>query len=176
MSKLTSAQAMYHFISGYTAKIPGTEDGITDPTVTFSACFGQPFLVWHPVKYAEMLAERMSKHSADAWLINTGWIGGAFGRGGRRIPLKYTRAIIDAIHDGSLSSSSHPYELYPVFNLHVPIGCPGVPSEILHPERAWADQTVFEEKRQMLAKLFNENFAVYEAQASNETRAAGPVL
>ena len=176
VSKLTTAQAMYHFISGYTAKIPGTEDGVTDPTVTFSACFGQPFLVWHPVKYAEMLAERMSKHSADAWLINTGWIGGAFGHGGKRIPLKYTRAIIDAIHDGTLSTSSQEYETYPVFNLHVPVSCPNVPSEILHPERAWSNPAVFEEKRQMLAKLFNENFAIYEAQASSETRAAGPII
>ena len=154
----------------------GIEDGVTDPTVTFSACFGQPFLVWHPVKYAEMLAERMSKHSADAWLINTGWIGGAFGHGGRRIPLKYTRAIIDAIHAGILSSPSQEYEIYPVFKLNVPVSCPNVPSEILHPERAWTDQNVFNQKREMLAKLFNENFAIYEAQASVETRAAGPAL
>jgi ATP-dependent phosphoenolpyruvate carboxykinase len=174
VSKLTNPQAMYHFISGYTAKIPGTEDGITDPTVTFSACFGQPFLVWHPVKYAEMLADRMQKHSANAWLINTGWIGGAFGHGGKRIPLKYTRAIIDEIHSGKLASQT--FENYPVFNLSVPKACPNVPSEILHPERAWENQSLFQAKRQMLAKLFNENFAVYEAQASQDTRAAGPSI
>jgi phosphoenolpyruvate carboxykinase (ATP) len=173
VSKLSPAQAMYHFISGYTAKIPGTEDGIVDPTVTFSACFGQPFLVWHPVKYAEMLAERMSKHSADAWLINTGWIGGGFGVG-KRISLKYTRAIIDAIHAGILASAD--YENYEVFNLAVPVSCPSVPSEILHPERAWSDAEMFAEKRAKLAALFADNFAVYEAQASAETRAAGPVL
>ena len=142
--------------------------------MTFSACFGQPFLVWHPVKYAEMLADRMSKHSADAWLINTGWIGGAFGHGGSRIPLKYTRAIIDSIHDGTLSSPSTKYETYPVFNLSVPTTCPNVPSEILHPERAWKDQNIFDEKQKMLARLFKENFISYEAQASAETCAAGP--
>lgn len=173
VSKLSPAQAMYHFISGYTAKIPGTEDGVVDPTVTFSACFGQPFLVWHPVKYAEMLADRMAKHSADAWLINTGWIGGGFGVG-RRISLQHTRAIIDAIHAGTLAAAQ--YENYAVFNLAVPVNCPGVPSDILHPERAWTDPAMFEEKRDKLARLFKENFAAYEAQASPETRSAGPTV
>lgn len=173
VSKLTSAQAMYHFISGYTAKIPGTEDGIAEPTATFSACFGQPFLVWHPVKYAEMLSERMHKHQADAWLINTGWIGGAFGTG-RRIPLKHTRAIVDAIHDGSLAKAE--YENYDVFNLAVPTECANVPADILHPERAWAHREQFDEKRRMLANLFQQNFASFEAQASAETRAAAPQL
>lgn len=173
VSKLTTAQAMYHFISGYTAKIAGTEDGITEPTATFSACFGQPFLVWHPTKYAHMLAERMHEHEADAWLINTGWIGGKFGVG-QRCPLKFTRAIIDAIHSGELAKAE--YELYPVFNLHVPKTCANVPSEILHPERCWADPQMFEATRTKVAELFVENFYSYANLATAETVTAGPQL
>lgn len=171
VSKLTSAQAMYHFISGYTAKIAGTEDGVTEPTATFSACFGQPFLIWHPTKYAEMLADRMHKHEADAWLINTGWTGGKFGVG-KRCPLKYTRAIVDAIHSGELARAE--YEVYPVFNLHVPKSCAGIPSEILHPERSWQNEHLFEETRAKVARLFIENFKNYADRATHDTIAAGP--
>lgn len=171
VSKLTAAQAMYHFISGYTAKIAGTEEGVTEPTATFSACFGQPFLVWHPTKYAHMLADRMHEHAADAWLINTGWIGGKFGVG-QRCPLKFTRAIIDAIHSGELAKAE--YEAYPVFNLHVPKTCSNVPSEILHPERCWPDLTMFNETRAKVAQLFVRNFSAYANLATAETLAAGP--
>lgn len=173
VSKLTSAQAMYHFISGYTAKVAGTEEGVTEPTATFSACFGQPFLVWHPTKYAAMLAERMHKHAADAWLINTGWIGGKYGIGSR-CPLKYTRAIIDAIHSGELAKAD--YELYPVFNLHVPKTCSNVPAELLHPERCWRDAKLFAETRAKVATLFIESFKEYAVHATADTVAAGPRL
>jgi phosphoenolpyruvate carboxykinase (ATP) len=174
VSKLTPSQSMYHFISGYTAKIGGTEDGITEPTATFSACFGQPFLVWHPTKYAGMLAERIHRHAADAWLINTGWVGGKYGGDGQRCPLKYTRAIIDAIHSGELAKAD--FELYPVFNLHVPKKCFGVPSEILYPERSWVDKEAFFAERERVAKLFIANFEIYREKASTETHSAGPQI
>lgn len=173
VSKLTSAQAMYHFISGYTAKVAGTEDGVSKPSATFSACFGQPFLIWHPTVYAKMLAERMHQHKADAWLINTGWIGGCIGsEKGHRISLKYTRAILDAIHSGELAKSED--ELWQVFNLRVPMKCTGVPCEILHPERAWDDLKAYQASRQELARLFTANFEQYAAHADPKVLASGP--
>ena len=134
VASLTPAQAMYHFISGYTAKVAGTEVGVKDPEATFSACFGAAFLVWHPMKYAQMLADKMQQHQASAWLINTGWTGGAYGSGSR-IRLAYTRAIIDAIHSGQLAKA--PTTTEPVFGLAVPTAVPGVPSEILIPADTW---------------------------------------
>ena len=124
VSKLTPAQAMYHFISGYTAKVAGTEMGVTEPQATFSPCFGGPFLVWHPSKYAELLAAKMQQHKANAWLVNTGWSGGAYGTG-RRMKLKLTRAIINAIHSGELAAAKTAHD--PVFGFAVPTACPGVP-------------------------------------------------
>lgn len=172
VAKLTSAQAMYHFISGYTAKIAGTEEGVTEPTATFSACFGQPFLVWHPVKYASMLAEKMAHHKADAYLVNTGWNGGAYGVG-KRVALKHTRAIIDAIHNGELKNAE--YENYPIFNLPIPKKVTGVPSEILNPEISWkGSKEDFAKTRTKLAGLFESNFKLYSAQATDEIRAAAP--
>ncbi|RKP26521.1 ATP-utilizing phosphoenolpyruvate carboxykinase [Syncephalis pseudoplumigaleata] len=174
VSKLTSAQAMYHFISGYTAKIAGTEEGVTEPQATFSACFGQPFLVWHPVKYAHMLAERMEKHKANAWLINTGWNGGAYGVG-KRISLKYSRAIIDAIHNGELAKAD--YENYPIFNLQIPTSVEGVPAGVLHPAKSWGGSAEdYTNTTQKLAKLFSENFKQYADQATDAIRAAGPEI
>jgi phosphoenolpyruvate carboxykinase (ATP) len=174
VSKLTPEQAMYHFISGYTAKIAGTEDGITEPQATFSACFGAPFLVWHPVKYATMLADKMKHHKADAWLINTGWNGGAYGVG-KRISLKYSRAIIDAIHNGELAKAD--YEVYPHFNLHIPTKVSGVPSEILHPSKTWlGTQDSYSSTLVKLCKLFNSNFKEYAEKASPEVNAAGPII
>ncbi|CAG8592682.1 3511_t:CDS:2 [Racocetra persica] len=174
VSKLTSAQAMYHFISGYTAKIAGTEEGVTEPEATFSACFGQPFLVLHPARYAKMLAERMERHSADAWLVNTGWNGGAYGVG-ERIKLKYSRAIIDAIHTGELANAK--YELYDVFNLQIPTSCTGVPSEILNPSKTWkGSEESYIKTRNLLAQRFIENYMQYEDQASPEVLLAGPIL
>ncbi len=174
VSKLTTSQAMYHFISGYTAKIAGTEDGVTEPEATFSACFGQPFLVLHPYRYARMLADKMEHHQADAWLINTGWNGGAYGVG-ERIKLKYSRAIIDAIHSGELAKAE--YENYETFNLRIPKVCTGVPSEILHPSRTWkGSQADFVKTRDTLAKRFIDNFKFYQEQSAPEVVHSGPIL
>ena len=171
VSRLSPEQAMYHFISGYTAKVAGTEVGVTDPEATFSACFGAPFLVLHPARYAELLAEKMRSHSANAWLVNTGWSGGAYGVG-KRMSLKYTRAIIDAIHDGSLQNVATTTD--PVFGLEIPTTCPNVPDEILVPKSTWSDEAAFEKTASKLAGLFVENFKKYESDASEAIRAAGP--
>ena len=173
VSRLTPAQAMYHYISGYTAKVAGTEVGVKDPEPTFSPCFGGPFLVWHPTKYAEMLADKLKKHGAQTWLVNTGWSGGAYGTGSR-IKLKYTRAIIDAIHAGALANVST--QLDPVFGLAVPTSCPDVPSEMLLPRNTWTDKAGYDDKAKKVAQLFRDNFKKYEAQASAEVRAGGPKL
>ena len=173
VSKLTPAQAMYHYISGYTAKVAGTEVGVKDPEPTFSPCFGGPFLVWHPTKYAEMLADKLKKHGAQTWLVNTGWSGGAYGVGSR-IKLKYTRAIIDAIHSGALASAATVED--PVFGLAVPTSCPEVPAEILQPRNTWADKAAYDDKAKRVAQLFRDNFKKYEAQASAEVRGGGPKL
>jgi len=171
VSKLTPEQAMYHFISGYTAKVAGTEVGVTEPEATFSACFGSPFLVWHPTKYAELLAEKIRQHGSDVWLVNTGWSGGAYGTGAR-MSLKYTRAIIDAIHDGSLAKAKT--ETDPIFGLAVPTECANVPSEILIPRNTWSDKAAFDTTAAKLAGLFTENFKNYESNASEALKAAGP--
>lgn len=173
VSKLTPEQAMYHFISGYTAKVAGTEVGVTEPTATFSACFGAPFLVWHPTKYAEMLAQKLEKHGAQTWLVNTGWTGGAYGTGAR-MSLDHTRAIIDAIHSGALAEA--PTVEDPLFGLAVPTACPGVPHEILVPKNTWADKSAYDKTARKLASLFKENFAQYESKASEAIRGAGPRL
>ncbi|CAJ1338095.1 unnamed protein product [Effrenium voratum] len=171
VSKLTPSQAMYHFISGYTAKVAGTEEGVTEPTATFSACFGAPFMVWHPAKYAELLAEKMAKHNVNAWLINTGWTGGAYGSG-HRMSLKDTRAIIDAIHSGDLAKVE--YENMSRFNLQVPKSCPNVDTQILMPNKTWKNQEDFEHTAVKLATLFKENFKKFEEGCSDDIRAAAP--
>lgn len=171
VSRLTPAQAMYHFISGYTAKVAGTEVGVTEPQATFSACFGAAFLVWHPAKYATMLADKIEQHGSHAWLVNTGWSGGAYGVG-QRIKLDYTRAIIHAIHDGALTDA--PTVEDPIFGLHVPTRCPGVPDDLLVPRRTWDDELAFEQSAAKLAALFEQNFAKFADQAPAEVRAAGP--
>jgi phosphoenolpyruvate carboxykinase (ATP) len=171
VSKLTSAQAMYHFISGYTAKVAGTEMGVTTPQTTFSACFGAAFLVWHPTKYAEMLAEKMQQFGSNAWLVNTGWTGGPAGVGSR-ISLKYTRAIIDAIHDGSLAHAE--YETDPVFGLAIPKSCNHVPAGILNPRNTWAESSAFDEMASRLAQQFQGNFEKYNHSSHPEIAAAGP--
>jgi phosphoenolpyruvate carboxykinase (ATP) len=171
VSKLTPNQAMYHYISGYTAKVAGTEVGVKDPEPTFSACFGGPFLVWHPTKYAELLAEKLRKHGAQTWLVNTGWTGGAYGVGSR-IKLKYTRAIIDAIHSGALANVQCVED--PHFGFAVPTSCPEVPPDLLQPRNTWSDKAAYDDKAKKVAALFRENFKKYEAQASAEVRAGGP--
>ncbi|KAJ2640306.1 Protein kinase C-like 1 [Coemansia sp. RSA 1286] len=172
VAKLTPAQAMYHFISGYTAKIAGTEEGVTEPEATFSACFGQPFLVWHPVKYAQMLAQKMQQDKVNVWLVNTGWNGGAYGNG-ERIKLKYSRAIIDAIHSGELNKAE--YINYGVFNLKIPTTVSNVPKKILDPSMAWeGSEEEFSSTISKLANLFHANFKEYADQATPEIIAAGP--
>lgn len=173
VSKLTPEQAMYHFISGYTAKVAGTEMGVKEPEATFSACFGQPFMVWHPTKYAELLAARIAKHNAPVWLVNTGWSGGGYGVGAR-MKLKYTRAIIDAVHSGALLKS--PTTTDPIFGLEVPTQVEGVPSEILIPKNTWSDKAAYDASAKKLAALFNENFKKYADLASEAVRKAGPRL
>jgi len=171
VSRLTPAQASYHFISGYTAKVAGTEVGVSEPEATFSPCFGGPFLVWHPAKYAEILAQRVQQQNAAVWLVNTGWSGGSSGVGAR-IKLSYTRAIIDAIHGGALSDA--PTKPDPVFGLHVVTSCPSVPAEILWPRNTWTDQAAFNQTVEKLAGLFRQNFKSYEAGVSDAVKQAGP--
>ncbi len=173
VSKLTREQAMYHFISGYTAKVAGTEMGVTEPQATFSSCFGQPFIVWHPTKYAELLAKKLEQHKADVWLVNTGWSGGGYGVGAR-MKLKYTRAIIDAIHSGELAKA--PTTEDPIFGLQVPTECSNVPKEILIPKNTWADKAAFDAAAKKLAALFADNFKKYADQATEAVRKAGPRL
>lgn len=172
VSRLTPEQAMYHFISGYTAKVAGTEQGVTEPTATFSACFGAAFMVWHPSRYAELLAEKIREHGSNVWLINTGWSGGPYGVGSR-FKLKYTRAIIDAIHDGSLARQETVKD--PVFGVAIPSACEGVPSELLDPKKTWANAAEFDKTAQKLASLFHQNFKKFEEGASEEIRNAGPL-
>src|SRR6056297_224019 len=171
VSKLTPEQAMYHFISGYTAKVAGTEVGVTEPQATFSACFGAAFLVWHPTKYAEMLAERMDKHEVNVWLINTGWTGGCYGVG-HRFKLSYTRAIVDAVLDGSLSEVE--YQTDDAFGFSIPRSCEGVDSKILVPRNAWGDKNAYDEQAKKLGGLFNNNFKKYKDESSEEILKAGP--
>jgi phosphoenolpyruvate carboxykinase (ATP) len=173
VSKLTPEQAEYHFISGYTAKVAGTEVGVTEPKATFSPCFGGPFLVWHPGKYADLLAQRIRKHEASVWLVNTGWTGGPYGVGSR-IKLAYTRAIVDAIHSGELDVAETRTDA--VFQLRAVTKCPHVPGEMLVPGNTWPDIAEFDATSRKLAGLFTENFAKYADGVREEVRAAGPVL
>lgn len=175
ISKLTNEQVMYHFISGYTSKMAGTEEGVTEPQATFSACFGQPFLALHPMHYAKMLSEKITKHKAKAWLLNTGWVGASAAKGGQRCPLKYTRAILDAVHAGQLDNVK--YETYETFNLQVPTEVPGVPSEILNPANAWQGGAAdFKSEVKKLGALFVENFERFKDEATPEVLAAAPVV
>jgi phosphoenolpyruvate carboxykinase (ATP) len=171
VSSLSPAQAMYHFMSGYTAKVAGTEIGVKEPSATFSPCFGGPFLVWHPSKYAELLAAKMRQHNARVWLINTGWSGGPHGTG-KRIKLAHTRAILDAIHAGALAGGKTQRDT--VFGFDVVTACPGVPSEILWPRDTWADKSAYDAAARKLARLFIDNFRQYDSGAGPEVRAAAP--
>lgn len=171
VSRLTPAHAMYHFISGYTAKVAGTEVGIVEPQATFSPCFGGPFLVWHPAKYAELLAHKMKEHKANVWLVNTGWNGGSYGTG-KRVKLSLTRAMIDAIHSGALKDA--PATKDPIFGFEVISQCPNVPKEILIPRNSWSDTAAYDSTAQKLSGLFKENFKKYESGVSSEVRLAGP--
>lgn len=171
LSKLTPGQAMYHFISGYTAKVAGTEVGITEPTKTFSACFGAPFLPLHPTRYAEMLGKKMKNHNVNIWLVNTGWTGGEYGVG-NRISLKYTRAMITAVLNGKLDNAE--YKTQDIFGLNYPTSCPDVPENILNPINTWDNKENYYAKANMLAKSFIENFEKFSEMASDEILAAAP--
>ncbi len=171
ISKLTPAQAMYQFISGYTAKVAGTEAGVTEPKSTFSACFGAPFLPLHPGQYAEMLGKKMRENDVKVWLINTGWSGGSYGVGSR-IKLAYTRAMITAALNGELENVQ--YDIQPTFGYAMPTTCPGVPSEILNPRNTWNDKAAYDAKAKSLAGEFVKNFEKYAAGVSAEILSAAP--
>jgi len=173
ISKLTPGQTMYHFISGYTAKVAGTEAGVTEPKSTFSACFGAPFLPLHPSFYAEMLGRKMKELNVTVWLINTGWSGGPFGVG-NRINLRYTRAMVTAALNGDLDNVT--FTKLPVFKVLIPTSCPGVPSEILNPKNTWQDKEAYDKKAIELAKQFIQNFEKYAAAVSKEILDAAPVI
>ena len=171
LSKLTRGQAMYHFISGYTAKVAGTEAGVIEPQTTFSACFGAPFMPLHPTKYAEMLGKKMDESKVNVWLLNTGWSGGSYGTG-ERISLKYTRAMITAILNGELEGVD--YAKHAIFGLQMPTTCPNVASEILNPRNTWENKAAYDSKANELANSFNKNFEQFAEYANAEILAAAP--
>ena len=171
ISKLTAGQAMYQFISGYTAKVAGTEAGVTEPKSTFSACFGAPFLPLHPGKYAEMLGKKMEEHKVNVWMINTGWTGGPYGIG-NRMKLKYTRAMITAALEGNLNNAA--FEMHPVFGMAIPKECTDLPADILNPRNTWTDKAAYDEKAKYLAGLFIKNFEKYKDGVTAEVLAAAP--
>ncbi|MEJ6674508.1 MAG: phosphoenolpyruvate carboxykinase (ATP) [Polaribacter sp.] len=174
ISKLTPNQAAYHFISGYTAKVAGTEAGVVEPTPSFSACFGAPFMPLHPAKYAEMLSKKMKDAGVNVWLINTGWSGGQYGVG-RRMPLKYTRAMIAAVLNGDLGSYKYEdYHIHSVFGVAQPRTCPGVPTELLSPRATWNNDEAYYKTAFKLSNAFRENFTQFEEVASEEIRRGGP--
>ena len=171
VAKLTPAQAMYYFLSGYTAKVAGTERGVTEPQATFSACFGAVFLVWHPTKYAEMLGEKLREHGAQVWLVNTGWSGGAYGTG-QRMRLAYTRAMVRAALSGALDGVETRTD--PVFGLGVPTHVAGVPGEVLDARGTWADAAAYDAQARRLAGMFRANIGKFGSAVSAEVLAAGP--
>ncbi len=173
ISRLTPAQAMYQFISGYTAKVAGTEAGVTEPKSTFSACFGAPFLPLHPGKYAAMLGEKMRKHDVNVWMVNTGWSGGPYGVG-QRMKLCYTRAMISAALEGRLAKAA--FEAHPVFGMMVPAACAGVPAEILNPRSTWTDTAAYDAAARNLAQQFIKNFEKYAGGVAAEVVAAAPKI
>ena len=173
ISKLTAGQAAYHFISGYTAKVAGTEEGINEPTPNFSACFGAPFMPLHPTKYAEMLSKKMKDAGVNVWLINTGWTGGPYGVGSR-MKLKYTRAMITAALDGKLKDVV--FDKHPIFGLDMPQECPNVPSEVLNPKGTWKNKSAYDIQAKELAVSFKENFAKFEEYANEEILSGAPFV
>jgi phosphoenolpyruvate carboxykinase (ATP) len=171
ISRLTAAGAMYHFLSGYTAKVAGTEKGVTEPKATFSTCFGAPFLPLAPSRYAEMLGERIARHQVRVWLVNTGWTGGPYGTG-TRMRIKHTRAMICAALSGALDQVS--YQRDTIFNLDVPVSCPDVPPELLNPRNTWPNRSDYDARAAALAMMFRENFKPFEADVAADVAAAGP--
>tara|TARA_Y100000385_G_scaffold274249_1_gene317129 strand:+ start:29281 stop:30897 length:1617 start_codon:yes stop_codon:yes gene_type:complete len=172
ISKMTPGQAAYHFISGYTAKVAGTEAGITEPVTAFSACFGAPFMPLHPTAYGEMLSRKMEESGVNVWLVNTGWSGGEYGTG-ERMSLKITRALITAALEGDLENVN--YETHEIFGLNYPTECEGVPSDLLSPRNTWTDKAAYDKKANELATKFNNNFKQFADNANDEILAASPI-
>jgi phosphoenolpyruvate carboxykinase (ATP) len=171
IARLTADGAMYHFLSGYTARVAGTEKGVTEPKATFSTCFGAPFLPLNPNVYAQMLGEKIARHQARVWLVNTGWTGGPYGVGSR-MKIAHTRAMITAALGGRLDKVS--YGRHPVFNVDIPTTCPGVPPEVLDPRTTWTDQAGYDAQATKLAGMFVENFRAFETDVPSAVRKAGP--
>jgi phosphoenolpyruvate carboxykinase (ATP) len=172
ISKLTTEQAMYHFISGYTAKVAGTEKGVTEPTATFSTCFGAPFMALHPSVYADLLGKKINEHGVSCWLVNTGWTGGAYGVG-KRMNIHHTRSMVNAALNGTLDGVEMQQDA--IFGLNIPVSCPDVPSAVLDPASTWADKAAYEARATHLAALFHQNFAQYSAGVAEAICAAAPL-
>ncbi|QQZ27651.1 phosphoenolpyruvate carboxykinase (ATP) [Thiothrix subterranea] len=172
ISKLTTEQAMYHFISGYTAKVAGTEKGVTEPTATFSTCFGAPFMALHPSVYADLLGAKINEHGVSCWLVNTGWTGGGYGVG-KRMNIHHTRSMVNAALNGDLDQVDTRRDA--IFGLNIPVSCPDVPSDVLEPSSTWADKAAYTTKATYLASLFHKNFAQYSAGVSAAICAAAPL-
>ncbi len=164
---------MYHFLSGYTAKVAGTERGVTEPTATFSACFGAPFLPLHPGEYAHLLGEKIERHGAKVWLVNTGWTGGAFGTG-ERIRLRYTRRMVQAALNGELEGVATRPD--PIFGIAIPEQIDGVPADILDPRRSWSDAAAYDAQAARLARMFVDNFESFKSGVNEEVAGAGPKI
>jgi phosphoenolpyruvate carboxykinase (ATP) len=171
ISRLTPDQAMYHFLSGYTAKVAGTEIGVTEPEATFSTCFGAPFMPRHPSVYGNLLKERIAEGNVDCWLVNTGWTGGKYGVG-HRMPIKATRALLNAALDGSLNQAE--FRKDPNFGFEVPVSVPGVDSTILNPRETWTDRDAYDQMAAKLVDLFVENFAQFSDHVDEGVRQSGP--
>ncbi|MBU0656434.1 MAG: phosphoenolpyruvate carboxykinase (ATP) [Gammaproteobacteria bacterium] len=172
ISKLTTEQAMYHFISGYTAKVAGTEKGVTEPTATFSTCFGAPFMALHPSVYADLLGNKINEHGVSCWLVNTGWTGGGYGVG-KRMNIHHTRSMVNAALNGELDNVETCID--PVFGLNIPVSCPGVPAGVLDPSSTWSDKSAYLDKAGQLALAFHKNFAQYSEGVSDTIRLAAPL-
>ena len=171
IAKLTPAQAMYHFLSGYTAKVAGTEKGVTEPTATFSTCFGGPFMPRHPSEYGNLLRDLIGKYDVDCWLVSTGWTGGPYGQG-NRMPIKATRALLNAALDGSLNKAT--FRKDETFGFMVPTAVPGVDARILDPRSTWADPVAYDKQAAKLADMFVANFAKFESYVDESVRASAP--
>jgi phosphoenolpyruvate carboxykinase (ATP) len=171
IARLTPQQAMYHFLSGYTARVAGTEKGVVEPKATFSTCFGAPFMALHPTVYARLLGEKIAKHRVQCWLVNTGWTGGPYGVG-HRMKIAYTRSMINAALNGELKGAG--FETDQVFGVEVPTGCCGVPEEVLKPRNTWADTAAYDQQARKVAHMFAENFRQFEDVVTPDVRAAGP--
>ena len=173
IARLTPDAAMYHFLSGYTARVAGTEKGVTEPKATFSTCFGAPFLPLNPNVYAKMLGEKIARHQSRVWLVNTGWTGGPYGIGSR-MRISHTRAMITAALGGHLDKVT--YQKHPIFNVDVPTSCPGVPSDVLDPRTTWKDTAAYDTQARKLAEMFVENFKAFEKDVAASVKEAGPRL